>query len=287
MKISLLLSIIIAVVLSYYVNAAASTLPLPVCDHNPDSLTGFGETKLWFFYFSCDNAADGVCPEEYQDAFAPIVADCSTCIDPDCVGTLKGTVSDYQGYLVDGAIVTAHPIRYDVTAPSLEKSVLTNNNGEFSFLVPTGKYYFSAAKDNYDTELKYATILRGKETTMNFNLLNGTCHDDCTNSYGRCNAACDGMEFENGAKECRFENDIAKQKCNNRLKGTDIFYQEDATDKQNYAYFLECCEGSPIRKYYSSVVLDSSNVRDLVQIEKAANLLGDPVKIVVAVFKPK
>lgn len=262
--------------------AAISPTIIPVCGHNPDSLSGFGEVKVWGLYISCDNSADGICPEDYLDFNASMNADCSSCTDPDCTGNITGYVLDSSGLPVDNAIVASHPLRWNLTAPSLETSVNAVVGGYYMLAAPTGKYFFGASKDSYDTELKEMTITRNGLAYMNFTLLNGTCHEDCTNSYGRCNAACDGLIFGDG-NSCHFD-PAAKSLCDNRVKGTEVFV---SGYNSTHAYFAECCESPPKLKYYSKASVDSSKITDLVQIEKVANLNGDPIKVIVAVFNTK
>ena len=250
-----------------------------VCGQNPNSLAGYGQVNISGVIYSCSNTADGLCPEDYEDFNNPAVfGDCSSCPDPDCTGAVSGTVYGSGGAYIERASVRSHPIKWDPLAPSLEKNATTNSIGAFSFSVTTGKYYMSASKDSYDTELKEVTILRNQNTVVNFNLLNGTCHDDCTNSYGRCNAACDGMQFNNGTANCNFYPGAAPL-CNNRLKGTEVLF---APYNSTSAYFLECCEAAPLLKYYADVNVTAKGIKNLAKYEKIAKYNDVPVKIIVA-----
>jgi hypothetical protein len=262
--------------------AAMSPFPIPVCDHNPDSLAGFGEVKVWGLYISCDNIADGVCPEDYQDSSTSLNADCSSCTDPDCTGNITGYALDASGSPVDGALISSMPIRHNQSAPSLETYTSSLVGGYYMLTAPTGTYSFRATKDSYDTVSQQMTITRNGISFLNFTMLNGTCHDDCTDSYGNCKASCNGLSF-GGGKTCNFDPAVISA-CDNRSKGTEAFISGyDAT----HSYFADCCEGSPVLKYYAKASTDTSKITDLIQIEKVANLNGDPVKVIVAVFNIK
>lgn len=285
MRIGIILALIVVLSIPI-VYGAMSTTPLLVCGHNPESLAGYGEVKVWGFYFSCDNVPDGVCPEDYQDAFnSTIFGDCSSCADPDCTGNITGTVFDYKGVPIDNAAVTAHPIKWNQSAPSMETSVNTAVGGSYNLIAPTGRYYFVASKDSYDNLFLMATITRNGVSYLNFSLNNGTCNDDCTDSGNNCKAACDGLTFEGGSR-CTFDNAKTRELCDNRTKGTDVLY-DTIPGNDTHAWFVNCCEAAPVIKYYAKAQTDSSKIKDLVQIEKVANLNGDPVKVIVAVFNTK
>jgi len=53
-----------------------------------------------------------------------------------------------------------------------------------------------------------------------------------------------------------------------------------------HAYFVNCCEGAPYLKYYSTVSLNPNNIKDLAKIEKIAKYNDLPVKIIVAYWTP-
>ena len=165
----------------------------------------------------------------------------------------------------------------------METTTLSGFDGSYTFSVPTGRYYFSASKDSYDTELKEATVVRNAATSLDFYLLNGTCHDDCTNSYGRCNSQCSGMSFDNGTRSCQFFDPTTMNLCNNRLKDTEVLYNVTNDTEAN---FVDCCESAPVAKYYSKATVDSSRIKDLIKIEKIAKYNDVPVRVMVAYWAP-
>jgi len=255
---------------------------------------GFGQVIIGGFtpsIISCNNVADGVCPEDFMDPSTGVTANCSNCPDKDCTaagpgntGSVSGHVRDSNNNPIEKVLVTSHPIKWNGSA-SLENNVTTDVNGFFNasgFL--TGSYYFSASKDTYDTQLVQADIVRGKSTVVDFKLLNGTCHEDCTNSYNRCNAACDGIKFADGSS-CQFYNSTIRDACDNRMKGTEVFLGQASSDT---AWFIKCCgdlPDAPYQKYYSKANTDNGNIKNLIKVEKIAKYNDVPVRIVIAYWQ--
>ena len=284
---------ITAILLISDISAYIGTGDILVCGHAPDSKLGFGEVKIGNLTVTCDNVIDGFCPEMFQDAYSNIIANCSSCIDPDCRGTLTGFVKDITSTPIERVLVTASPIRWNITAPSMEKTAYTFTDGHYpsaygdyniTMNIPTGNYYFSAGKDGYDTEVKEATVLLNKETNLDFALLNGTCHEDCTDSYGRCNAGCEGTTFADKTTVCRFYDSKVKSLCNHLLKGTSVIYDDSASEASATALFITCCDGKagPVTRYYTKANVDYANIKDLVKVEKVARYDARPVRVVVA-----
>jgi hypothetical protein len=255
-----------------------------VCGQPANSFLGFGQVNLSGIIHSCNNVADGVCPEDYQDASnSSIFGNCSSCLDPDCTGTIVGVVRDVYNTPIDRVLVKTNPIKWNQSAPPIENSVYTDVLGAYTLTAITGRYYVSASKSSYDTELKEVNVLRNQVVNLDFQLLNGTCHDDCTNSYGRCNANCQGQVFYNGSSSCNFYNSTITDLCNNRLLGTSVYI---SSYNSTHAYFVNCCEGIPYIKYYSSVSVNTNKIRDLAKIEKIAKYNDIPVKVIIAYWTP-
>lgn len=254
-----------------------------VCGMDPNSYLGYGQINLSGILYSCNNVADGLCPEDYEDANNPeIFGNCSSCSDPDCTGTLTGYVYNAFNIPLDRSIVKSNPIKWNQSAPLIDNSTLTDATGKFTLKTVTGRYYFSATKSSYDTELKEIAVLRNKVTTADFYLLNGTCHEDCTNSYGRCNANCDGQIFY-GTSSCNFYNDTIMELCNNRMLGTSVYIRQY---NSTHAYFVDCCEGLPYIKYFSELSVETNKIKDLAKIEKIAKYNDVPVKVIIAYWTP-
>jgi len=305
----LLLSLIIIISLSSLINAAC--LPTEVlcpvdntcsatgcvCGHSPNSALGYGQVLIGGFnlsIISCNNMADAVCPEDFTGS-GGITANCSSCPDSECtannsidVGSVSGKVIDGNGKGIVGVLITGHPIKWDNAATLDRSAPLTNDRGEYSskeFL--SGKYYFSASKKGYDTQLIETTIVRGQiKTNLNFQLLNGTCYADCTTSQNRCSAACDGVTFNDTNTKCSFDptsyNGVyVKDVCNNQLK--DSIVKVGKYD-ESHTYFVKCCEGTPEKMLYIKAKPDvtTTGVNNLVKTEKIAKRYGYPVRVVVA-----
>jgi len=268
-----------------------------VCGHSPDSTLGYGQVIIGGStpsIISCNNMDDAVCPEDFTDPSTGLSANCSNCPDPDCtvgnslgVGYVWGYAYDSNNKPVENVVVTGHPIKWNNSA-SLDRSTVppTDSYGKYqSTAFISGKYYFSASKKGYDTQLLEATVIRGQVTRLDFKLLNGTCHEDCTNSYNRCNAECDGVIFNDSNTKCSFYDAVVKEACNNRLKGTNV-----SLDKYNgnpdigNKYFVECCEKAPQLERYVKAQPDviASWIKGLTKTEKIARLDEYPVRVVVA-----
>jgi hypothetical protein len=277
-----------------------------VCGHTPNSAQGYGQVIIGggnVSIISCDNIDDDACPEDFMDPVTRQVGNCSSCPDPDCTATVNGGVlEDRTGAPVEKAVITGNPIKWNQSA-NLERSNLsTNAQGNFTLTALTGTYFFSASKGAYDTQLIEATVIRGKTASIYFRLINGTCHSDCTNSYGRCNQACDGVNFTDGM--CRFystgasplrndagavifDGSIASQ-CNNRMLNTEIrLGQKNATA----AYFIKCntntapYSNAPYIKYYATASTDTGTIKNLIKVEKIAKYNDIPVRVVIAYWQ--
>ncbi|MGV8150189.1 MAG: carboxypeptidase-like regulatory domain-containing protein [Candidatus Woesearchaeota archaeon] len=254
-----------------------------VCGHTPDSLQGYGQINIMGVVYSCNNNPDGFCPEEYQDFNnSAIFGNCSKCPDPDCRSRITGTVYNYLGQSIDRANVTTHPIRYNLSAPSLENGTVSGVLGQYTLDAVTGTYYVGASYPGYDTELKEVSVVRNSETLLDFHLQNGTCYEDCTNSYGRCNAACSGIVFADDS--CMFYNDVVMNVCNNRLKGTQVMIPDSFNG--THATFVDCCEGTPYIRYYQTAnVTADSSIKNLAKFEKLVKYNEQPVRIIVAYWQ--
>jgi hypothetical protein len=261
-----------------------------VCGHSPNSSIGYGQIIIGGAtptIISCSNAQDGICPEDFMDPITGLTASCSRCPDPDCTGTVWGFVNDSTGRPIEKAMITGHPVKWNDSNVNLDKDTLTNSVGKYNYSgFVTGKYYFSASKDAYDTELLEAQVTRGGVTRLDFALSNGTCHEDCTNSYNRCNKACDGVTFNDTGNNCSFYNDITyipdiKTLCNNKPKGTQVRITNDPRNNATHSYFIDCCEGEPYVNYYSQLRVHSNAIEDLVTNQQITTYESEPVTIVI------
>jgi len=268
-----------------------------VCGHTPNSSIGYGQVIIGGAtptIISCNNILDGICPEDFTDTSQTpaVTASCTSCIDSDCTvaglgntGYVWGYVKSVSGKPLPGAIIKGQAIRWNPIA-NLEVDAISGNDGMYNssnFL--TGAYSFSASEDGYDTQVLTQTIVRGSITQIDFILQNGTCHNDCTNSQNRCNAACDGVQFENGTSNCSFYTNAfygntIKNLCNNKIKGTEV---DVGPSVDNSSYFVNCCEGEPYLKYYTKAYISTnSNIKNLIKTEKIAKYNDVPVRIIVA-----
>jgi len=249
---------------------------------------GYGQVLIGEAEYSCNNVADGLCPEDFSDAVTGLTANCSNCADPDCTGTVRGTVTNLLGDPIDRVAISGGPIRFNMSAPNIELSTLTDVNGLYNGQFVTGTYTIQASKDGYDSETKMVTVLRDTPAIVNFVLPNGTCHDDCTNSFGRCSSACDGVTFNDSSTGCWFYNSTVKSACNNKMKGTEVFLGMNGSD---YGVFIQCCGDDPAvnpfeqpyQKYYSQINTSTTEceVDNAIRIEKIARYNDVPVRVII------
>lgn len=258
-----------------------------VCGHTPNSSLGYGQVIIGgtnSTIISCNNVLDGICPEDFADMsqVPPVIGNCSSCLDPDCtsgIGYIWGYVMDTDLDPIPNAMVTSHPVAYNISV-SLSTNTTTDSSGKYNFSgFIAGRYYFSASKIGYDTSLIEHTVVRDTIREINFTLQNGTCHEDCTNSYNRCNAACDGVVFANSSNSCNFYNSTVRTLCNNKLQGIEVYL---GPANGSYSWFVSCCEGIPYQKYYPSALMESSGIKNLIKTEKISRHNDVPVRIVVA-----
>ena len=268
-----------------------------VCGHSPNSSLGFGQVIIGGgapTIISCSNILDGLCPEDFMDPVSGLSANCSRCPDPDCTaggpsinGYVWGYVNDTLGRPIEKVTIIGHPIKWNDSNVNLDRSTLTDSFGKYNYSgFITGRYYFSASKDAYDTQLIEADIIRGQVTRLDFTLVNGTCHEDCTNSYNRCNKDCDGKTFNGTDTNCSFYKDIAyvpdiKTLCNNKLKGTPVRIANDPRNNATTSYYIDCCEGVPYPNYYSRLRVSSNKIEDLVTNQQIATYASEPATIII------
>jgi hypothetical protein len=262
-----------------------------VCDHTPNYTLGYGQVIIGSSVYSCNNIVDGLCPEDFADPTG-FTANCSSCQDPDCTGTVSGTVRDSTLKPIDRVVVGGGPIPFNLIA-NLIRFTITDVNGLYNYSgFVTGTYSFIASKDSYDDSVETVTVIRGKETTVNFILNNGTCHDDCTNSYNRCNAYCDGITFNDSGTKCQFynetpgnntiQNDTVKKLCHNKMKGTEVYLGPVLGDPV-MGWFIKCCGDDPAVPYpkYYSKASAICNAKNVIRTEKIARYNDVPVRVII------
>jgi hypothetical protein len=280
-----------------------------VCFHSPNSSKGFGQIIIGgatFTIISCNNTADGICPEDFKDLSTGIVGNCSQCADPDCTvgsdpsspsnptglnitGYIWGYIKDSLGRPIYDATVTGQPIPSDDGANLSRTSPPTNNLGMYNFSgFITGQYQFIASKSSYNVDAKLVSVERGSIRRVDFTLENGSCSADCTDSMGRCNAACDGMTFNGSDVSCKFYDATVKALCNNKFKGTQV---RVSRINDTASYYVDCCEGTPYKIYDATITssgltdVGSGKIKNLIKTEKIATHNDVPVRVIVAYWQ--
>ncbi|HJX05891.1 MAG TPA: hypothetical protein VJ461_04210 [Candidatus Nanoarchaeia archaeon] len=195
------------------------------------------------YYGCCDNAGDCVdsdgdcqigventyelCTDEYDN-------DCDGDVgvaDDNCSGTLQGHVFDERRYPLSKATVKGSPPALGAEYEEVSEPTTFEGDGFYSMKPFIGTYDFIARKEGYDDNVTRITIQSGVTTNQDFYLRNGSCHADCTDGYGNCNPACNGIVFTDasgGSDTCNF----VTLNCSYRPKG--FKYKETYTDEHYY-----------------------------------------------------
>ena len=203
-------------------------------------------------------------------------------LDSLCTGSITGTVKDEKGLPVVGAIVKGSP---PAIGSKYEVQTTTNEVGWYRIeSAIIGNYPFIARKEGYDDNVTIAAISPLAQTTKDFILRNGSCHADCTDYYGNCNPACEGVDF--GDDSCDFISPL----CYNRPK--DFVVRETSTAVDSTAIITEyhCCEGMPpgtIRTYQAYQPIVTGDVENLYDYVRVLKLNNKTVRLHIAVWHPK
>ncbi|MBI4452055.1 carboxypeptidase regulatory-like domain-containing protein, partial [Candidatus Woesearchaeota archaeon] len=186
------------------------------------------------------------------------------CEDPDCGGTISGTIRNENNQPISLADVS---LKIDITTV---QSAITDISGTYSISIGCGTYNLIAAHSDYAPQTKSDISLGGgQQLTVDFNMVLGTsCEDDCTFAADNIvHASCDGRSG------CNFYDDIAKQVCDLSQPGWVRDY--------NTNNYIVCAEGTPQPKanIQASVTCSSGT---LVKMTRIVVYKGKPVKLVVA-----
>jgi hypothetical protein len=268
-----------------------------VCGHLPDSLLGYGQVKIGEIYYSCDNdPSDGICPEDFKDPLSGIIGNCINYPDADCdvvnnitsEGNVQGYITNQNGEPLAGARVTFSTLYYG-NGTHLATILTTDFNGLYnSTNVTTGSNAVKVQMDGYDTAISEVIVFGGKAMEMNFTLINGTCHGDCTNSYGRCNSGCNNMTFLDGG-ECNCKNSTlvtaneTLNACNNVIAGKTVWIKNH---NETHSWYVTCCEGEPHLQYNAKADISGNDkIKNLVKTEKIVRYGYNPSRLVIAYWR--
>lgn len=217
--------------------------------------------------------------------------------DADCTGTIYGFVFNEQGYPLAKATVKGSPpaigTQYESTsAPTQIEGRYTLSNAFIS------SYNFIARREGYDDNITLLTINSGGNYYVNFTLRNGSCHADCTDYYGNCNPACEGLVFTDSSGQqdsCSFISPL----CHYRPKGfratemrIEPYYdQHTPITEQEMIYEYKCCEGEGtpggFRKYPAISPRLSGDFDSLYDYVTNVKFGGRYVKLHIAIASPK
>jgi hypothetical protein len=230
--------------------------------------------------FLTDNG--GVCDTELET----IIADSSD----ECKQTIKGNVTSNTGIDLIGYNVLTQfsPLFTGVDLSPYYDSYLTNvSDSNFSLTIPrSDKSVYDVnlivTKRKYDADVKTVTIRNNTQGIIekNFTLISGSCNQDCTDSFNRCNPECEGFIDENG-NECSFYSyapdypvELVMEKCAYKMKGTTVVLN---VTEDEYVV-VECCEGGTIVQGDPPQIIPRPNAninidnKDVVAIEKPVKL---------------
>lgn len=263
---SFLSLIIITLLTSNYVFASTFT-----CDAHPKNNLFLGNpdydaVELCGLCYVCGEA-DGVCPEDFGNTTN--TAKCIDSPDPDCPANVEGYVREL---LTDNEIVNA---KVSIIPPASSTTlhpvvVFTDTEGYYRVTnVTSGRWIFRAEKPGYDTEVKNFILEKGGTNIVNFLLPEGTCNQDCTNSFGRCSAECAGV---NG---CVYDNPTVQNLCDDRSPGSFVITNTSG----EFITKVGCCRGQPVIKEFRPKARVYGDMENLVTRSVVLTLNGEPVTI--------
>ncbi len=139
----------------------------------------------------------------------------------------------------------------------------------------------SAYKSGYESQIQIVNLstegINGNISDINFTLPEGSCHVDCTDSFGRCNPDCDGFTIINstgGEESCNFYGDENYSKeyimgrCAFKPKGTNAFL---SSINDEYRY-IQCCEGPVHTQIRPISDIELSDSLNLIVVEKPVTI---------------
>ncbi len=231
---------------------------------------------------------DSVCPEIFQDPSSMVIGDCAGCPDPDCQGAIEGYVSDnYTNARLADATVTVVSATNSLLPTYTSSMTLADGFYRLAGL-PAGRLIASASRLGYDTQIKEVDVAMEQTTHLDFELVNGTCHADCTDAQGRCGACqgingCDYPVLQANPPTVPVGVDFSTW-CLGRRKGDLVPVSPPSGD---YVMNIECCDkGLPeeVILEYRPLALVTGCMKNVVTQRFPARLDGQPVLVNVAVW---
>ncbi|MFH1400406.1 MAG: carboxypeptidase-like regulatory domain-containing protein [Nanoarchaeota archaeon] len=240
---------------------------------------GYGAVEVCGLCYVCGDA-DGVCPEEFKDASGNI-ANCSACADPDCQANIFGYVRALDGAHDPIPLATVKAVPNNPLIPEVSAQTLATGMpgiGWYNLSVTTGTYVVSASKIGFDTEIKEGIILTtAQQLQVDFLLPNGTCHEDCSDYFGRCNAACEGI------KGCSYDRDYYGDLCDGRR--LDEWVEVKNESSGNSSFSIQCCIGDVTITEYRPPYSLKGNMKDLITTCRPVTYGFLPVRVCVATWR--
>jgi|GEM_PF-7065228 len=199
--------------------------------------------------------------------------------DPKCGGTLTGYILDENKNPIAGATVKGSPPGVGTEFESV--SAPTGPDGMYIISKAlVGNYTFIARKAGYDDQVIFIAITSQGTSKQNFTLKNGSCHSDCTDSYGNCNLACNGTNF--GVDSCTFISNL----CNNRPKDFKVTEAYTSPEGNKMTREYTCCEG-PTKDYTEIKAQVTGNAQNLYDYPIQVKLGGKYVTLHITVWENK
>ncbi|PIN73173.1 hypothetical protein COV22_01435 [Candidatus Woesearchaeota archaeon CG10_big_fil_rev_8_21_14_0_10_47_5] len=198
--------------------------------------------------------------------------------DTDCMGRLKGRITNLGGIALSGVTVTVvSKIEYAGVFTTFDVTTETDADGNYEFnnnLPGNLRYDIVASKPGYeDAKLGNVFLPFRSENTADLQLrFVSLCEPDCSfASDAICHAECEGI---NG---CSFYDLTAKTVCDG--VHTDFDRQYNATHK------VSCCKGAPYLPSDIKAVVEIQGAKNIVNIVRNVWYDGRFVKMVISVFR--
>jgi hypothetical protein len=271
MKIQLLLGVLLLItIVSANPCQRYSQYPQFVADDEFDAVEICGVCYI------CKWPSDNVCPEDYE--YNGKRGSCIARPDGDCVARVNGTVfSRAAGQEIVGATITFFP-----PPGSGAPNDIYYTDGEGDYFVENiaaGRWIVRVEKEGYDTEIREEIIEYGKTNVLDFYLPLTTCNSDCTNSFGICSAACDGVNT------CNYVSEEIKTLCDDLDPGTEVIINETG----DFVNKIVCCnnnnDATTLETEFRPKAIVNGQMDTLVQREIVAKWNNDIVKIKIAIWE--
>lgn len=208
-----------------------------VCGVVPaSSADGYGMVEFCGECHAC-GLSDGICPEDFVND--GVRGNCTKCPDPDCTVYINGSLRIFgrpDAQVPSGIKIYA----FYESAPNEGVYIATSKtNGFYNATIPSGEITLLVKDPYWDSQPKEVNLVRGGNySDINISIIEGTCNEDCTDSFGiYCRAHCNGINGCNYTPIYGYEPEYLANLCEYTPKGNEVQLFENDDKIYNYV----CC----------------------------------------------